>query len=318
MRIDGNSNPFFEAMLPGRRANINVNISVSSFRGGSLTQGAVAHLQGLCGNCRPQPPINDPHLNFIQKALGMIANFLGSLRLPGFGNGQRQALPPQYKAGAGAINKVSGKAAGMATDPKIRGAMEFMQTQQAKSPGQTIKQTVKGSDGKKYNLRLDPNGNFDIKPKSSFFGSIGKFFGGIAKGALKFAGGLAKGALNFASGGLLGGIGGFANKLLGGIGGKLFGGVANKLLGGIGGFANKLIGGLGGKFLGVAKKLLGGLGRNLLGGVANKVFGGISGFANKFIGSLVNKIVPIVSNFIPGGRLISSGLNFLNGLSRGR
>lgn len=144
---------------------------------------------GGCTN--PNQQVQSAAMKMVESLVGMFAKMFGMdaqklMQSLGF-NPQQQQQPnaPQFKTGAGAINNIGGKSANKANDPKLQEAISQMQAEQAANPGKTIKKTIKGSDGKKYKVSLDENGQLDIKKKSGgFFSKLGKALGGIVKTGL--------------------------------------------------------------------------------------------------------------------------------------
>jgi hypothetical protein len=132
---------------------------------------------------------NSPMMDLFKSMVGSFAKMLGidpqkMMQFLGLDN-QQPTNTQNYKTGAGAINNVGGKAADKANDPLIKEAMDKMQAEQAANPGKPVKMTVKGSDGKKYKLSLDENGQMNIKKKGGgFLGGLLKGLGGLVKTGL--------------------------------------------------------------------------------------------------------------------------------------
>ncbi len=170
----------------------NSNNSLSTNTNSNLDFGDTSRLNNLF-NSNSETPANtnsfcadnqtqkSPMMDLFKSMIGSFAKMLGIdpqklMQSLGFDQQQQPNNTQNYKTGAGAINNVGGKAADKASDPMIKEAMDQMQAEQAANPGKAVKKTVKGSDGKKYKLSLDENGQMNIKKKG------GGFLGGLFKG----------------------------------------------------------------------------------------------------------------------------------------
>lgn len=204
MKIDANFTANQAAGFLGANSGTSVSVSQTinfdfgdTNRLNNLTFGNTEQAPSSLFQAPENQTQNSAAMDFFKSALTMFAKMLGldPQKLLQMFNGTQPTSPTNnYTTGAGAINNIKGKAADKASDPKIREAMEQMQAQQAANPGKPVKMKVKGSDGKKYNLTLDENGNMEIKKKKSgflsgLFKGIGKIFQAvlpIAKMVLPF------------------------------------------------------------------------------------------------------------------------------------
>jgi hypothetical protein len=180
----------------------NSNNSLSTNTNSNLNFGDTSRLNNLFNSnsetpantnnfCADNQTQNSKVMDFFKSMIGSFAKMLGidpQKLMQSLGLDQQQQQPnnaQNYKTGAGAINNVGGKAADKASDPMIKEAMDQMQAEQAANPGKAVKKTVKGSDGKKYKLSLDENGQMNIKKKGGgLFGKLFKGLGGLVKTGL--------------------------------------------------------------------------------------------------------------------------------------
>ena len=183
-------------------ADTNVGSSLLNGASGDLNFGDTSRLSNLFSSNRETPANTNnfsadnqtqksPMMDLFKSMIGSFAKMLGIdpqklMQSLGLDQQQQPNNTQNYKTGAGAINNVGGKSADKANDPLIKEAMDKMQAEQAASPGKPVKMTVKGSDGKKYKLSLDENGQMDIKKKGGgFLGGLLKGLGGLFKTGLE-------------------------------------------------------------------------------------------------------------------------------------
>ena len=183
-------------------ADTNVGGNLLNGTNGNLNFGDTSRLNNLFSSnnetpantnnfCADNQTQKSSVMDMFKTMIGSFAKMLGidpqkMMQFLGLDQQQQQPNNTQnYKTGAGAINNVGGKAADKASDPMIKQAMDQMQAQQAANPGKAVKMTVKGSDGKKYKLSLDENGQMNIKKKGGgFLGGLFKGLGGLFKTGL--------------------------------------------------------------------------------------------------------------------------------------
>jgi hypothetical protein len=187
MKLDANfstTTEYTRFLEPNSKNDVNVNQFNFNF-------GDTSRLNNLMGNNQPtlntsgcnqnNQPQNSAAMDFFKTMFTGFAKMLGLdpqklMQAFGMNQPQQPTNTQNFSTGAGAINKVGGKSADKQNDPLIKQAMEQMQAEQAASPGKAVKRTIKGSDGKKYKLSLDENGQMNIKKKG------GGFLGGLLKG----------------------------------------------------------------------------------------------------------------------------------------